>query len=45
MLTTPLVYFYGNTTPSANFDLYKLHVECLAAALNKRMADPAGTLR
>lgn len=38
-LDAPLVYYFGNVTPSDNPDLYKHLVERLAAVLDKRSAE------
>ena len=32
----PLVYFSGNVSPDPNPQLYRHHVECMAALLDKR---------
>lgn len=35
---SPLVYFFGHTTPSANLPLYRKQVEVVAAELSKHLA-------
>lgn len=37
MLTNPLAYFFGHTTPSENTELFRHQMQQLAAAVKRRM--------